>query len=229
MSSTHLDSDAIRGQLYEQFARIGKATSHPRRLEIIELLAQGERSVEVLSKAAQLTVANTSQHLQQLRQAGLVASRKEGLRVFYRLAGDTVIELLEVLQRLAESNLAEVDRIIRAYRSMQEQMEPVKAEDLLERMRNGGVTLLDVRPPEEYDAGHLEGAINIPLREIEERFKELKPGQKVVAYCRGYFCLLADDAVTRLRRNGIDARRMEGGFPQWKIAGLPIEGNDTTH
>lgn len=222
-------SDEVRDRLYEQFARIGKAMSHPRRLEIIELLAQGERSVEILANVARLTVANTSQHLQQLRQAGLVASRKEGLRVYYRLAGMEVIELLQALQRLGESNLAEVDRLLRAYRNLQQTMEPVKAVDLLERMRKGNTTLLDVRPAEEYAAAHVSGAVNIPLDEIEQRVQELSDNQEIIAYCRGYFCLLADEAVTRLRDQGINARRMEYGFPQWQLDGYPVESGDTQH
>lgn len=223
MITNTLTGDDVRLRLYEQFARIGKAVSHPRRLELVELLAQGERSVEILANAAQLTVANTSQHLQQLRSAGLVTSRKEGLRVYYRLANESVVEMLEAMQRLADNSLAEVNRIVSAYRSLQEQMEPIGAEELLTRMKDGKVTLLDVRPQEEYDAAHVAGAISIPLNEIESRIHELDPNCEVVAYCRGYFCLLADDAVSRLRRNGISARRLESGFPKWKRSGMPVE------
>lgn len=223
MITNTLTGDDVRLRLYEQFARIGKAVSHPRRLELVELLAQGERSVEILANAAQLTVANTSQHLQQLRSAGLVTSRKEGLRVYYRLANESVVEMLEAMQRLADNSLAEVNRIVSAYRSLQEQMEPIGAQELLTRMKDGKVTLLDVRPQEEYDAAHVAGAISIPLNEIESRIHELDPNCEVVAYCRGYFCLLADDAVSRLRRNGISARRLESGFPKWKRNGMPVE------
>lgn len=229
MTTTKPSGDDVRLRLYEQFARIGKAISHPRRLELVELLAQGERSVEVLANAAQLTVANTSQHLQQLRSAGLVTSRKEGLRVFYRLANEDVGEMLEVMQRLADTTLAEVNRIVSAYRALQEQMEPISANELLERLKGGSVTLLDVRPNEEYTAGHLPGAVNIPLAELESRIRELDPQCEVVAYCRGYFCLLADDAVTRLRRSGINARRLSSGFPKWKRSGLPVEASTHKH
>ncbi|MCP5142008.1 MAG: metalloregulator ArsR/SmtB family transcription factor [Zoogloeaceae bacterium] len=229
MTTTKLTGDEVRLRLYEQFARIGKAVSHPRRLELVELLAQGERSVEILANAANLTVANTSQHLQQLRSAGLVTSRKEGLRVYYRLANDSVGEMLEVMQRLADTTLAEVDRIVSAYRSLQEQMEPIGAAELLARLKDGKVTLLDVRPHEEYEAGHVPGAINIPLAELESRIHELDPKCEVVAYCRGYFCLLADDAVTRLRRNGLNARRLSSGFPKWKRSGMPVDTSTRKH
>lgn len=218
MSSTHFKHD-----LFTQFARIAKAVGHGNRLELLEYLAQGERSVEALAKVSGLTVANTSKHLQQLRQAGLVESRKAGLNVMYRLSGDDVLALLECLRGVAQQRLAEVERLINTYLTVKDSLEPLPAGELLERARQGLVTVLDVRPPEEYAAGHLPGAINIPLSELEARLGNLDSHKEVIAYCRGPHCVLAFDAVARLRTQGRRARRLDGGFPEWRHAGLPIE------
>lgn len=209
--------------IFVQLARVGTALSSPLRIEFLELLAQVERSVEQLAKLTGTTVANTSQHLQKLRQAGLIMGRKEGLYVFYRLAGDEVVELLAGLGRVGEAHLAEIERIVRLYFSQKDDLEPVPAKELLERARKGLVTVLDVRPPEEFAAGHLPGAVNIPVRELEKRLKELPKGKEVVAYCRGPYCLMSYDAVALLRKRGRSARRLEAGLPEWRLAGLPIE------
>jgi rhodanese-related sulfurtransferase/DNA-binding HxlR family transcriptional regulator len=192
-------------------------------LEILEFLAQGERSVDELAAVSGLSVANTSQHLQQLRLAGLALSRKEGLKVYYRLSGDDVIALLDALRAVAERHLADVERLVNTYLTVNDSLEPIPREELLARVEQGLVTVLDVRPPLEYAAGHVPGAVNIPLAELENHLKELDPAQEVVAYCRGPHCILAFDAVVRLRENGLKARRMEDGFPEWKQAGLPVE------
>jgi rhodanese-related sulfurtransferase/DNA-binding transcriptional ArsR family regulator len=218
MSSSHFKHD-----LFTQFARIAKAMGHGNRLELLEYLAQGERSVEALATVSGLTVANTSKHLQQLRQAGLVESRKVGLNVMYRLSGDDVLALIECLRGVAEHRLAEVERLINTYLTVKDSLEPVPAGELLERARQGLVTVLDVRPAEEYAAGHLPGAINIPLAELEARLECLDSRKEVIAYCRGPHCVLAFDAVARLRAQGRLARRLEGGFPEWRHAGLPVE------
>ncbi len=210
-------------ELLAQFARVAKALSHPNRLELLEFLAQGERTVEALARAAGLSVANASQHLQQLKQAGLVTSRKTGQHVRYRLADDDVVALMAALREVARRHLAEVDRIVQAYLAARDTLEPVPATDLLERIRRGEVTVLDVRPPEEYAAGHLPGAVNIPLEELERRLGELPKDREVVAYCRGPYCVLAWEAAARLREKGIPARRLEGGLPEWRLAGLPVE------
>jgi rhodanese-related sulfurtransferase len=168
-------------------------------------------------------VANTSQHLQQLRQSGLVQSRKKGLKVFYSLASGDVVALLNSLRRVAETQLAEVDHLINAYLTLKDDLEPLSANDLLERARCGLVTVLDVRPAEEYNAGHVPGAINIPLSELENHIHELPPDREVIAYCRGPYCVLAYDAVAQLRLKGFTARRLQDGYPEWKIAGMPIE------
>ncbi len=213
----------FKHELFAQFARVGKALSNGNRLELLEFLAQGERSVDDLAKVSGLSVANTSQHLQQLRQAGLVSSRKEGLKVYCRLSGDDVIGLLGALREVAERHVSDIDRLINAFLTVKDRLEPIPREELLERSRLGLVTVLDVRPPEEYAAGHLPGAVNVTLPELEKHLKDLDPKQEVVAYCRGPHCVLAFDAVARLREKGLKARRLQDGFPEWKQAGLPIE------
>ncbi|MBE0509861.1 MAG: metalloregulator ArsR/SmtB family transcription factor [Chromatiales bacterium] len=209
--------------LFAQFARVAKALANPNRLELLEFLAQGERSVEGLSKASGLSVANTSQHLQQLRQNGLVLTRKEGQHVYYRLSGDDVIKVLSCLRRVAEGHLADVTQLVETYLTIKDSLEPLPASELISRARDGLVTVLDVRPEEEFQAGHLPGAINIPLNQLEKRLKQLSRESEVVAYCRGPYCVLAFEAVARLREQGYQARRLENGFPEWKQAGLPVE------
>ncbi|MES9863236.1 MAG: metalloregulator ArsR/SmtB family transcription factor [Candidatus Thiodiazotropha sp. 4PDIVS1] len=209
--------------LFSQFARVAKAMSNGYRLELLEFLAQGERSVDALAQVSGMTVANTSQHLQQLRQAGLVANRKEGQKVYYFLSGMDVAALLDSLRQVAERHLADVDRLVDDYLKVKDSLEPVPADQLLQRARDGLVTVLDVRPPEEYAAGHLPGAINIPVKELEKRLKELDAGLEVVAYCRGPHCVLAFDAVAKLRQQGIKAHRLDGGLPEWKLEGFPVE------
>lgn len=210
-------------EIFGSLARIGAALSSPTRIELLELLAQAERAVEQLARMVGTTVANTSQHLQKLRQAGLVVGRKEGLYVFYRLAGDEAVQLLSALGRAGEAHLAEVERIVRIYFTQKDDLEPVRPKELLDRARKGLVTVLDVRPQEEYAAGHLPGALNIPIHELEKRLRELPKGQEVVAYCRGPYCLMSYDAVLVLRKKGIKARRLEAGLPEWRLAGLPVE------
>ena len=218
-----MSSATFKHQLFIHFARIGKAVSNANRLEILEFLAQGERSVEALATVCRLSVANTSQHLQQLRQAGLVAARKQGQRVYYRLAGDEVVALIAMLRRLAERQLAEVERLVDAYLTVKDGLEPVPAQELLERARGGLVTVLDVRPREEFAAGHVPGAFNVPLEQLETHLHQLPRDQEIVAYCRGPYCVLAFEAVAKLRKKGFQARRLQDGFPEWKSAGLPVE------
>ncbi|MEJ2143360.1 MAG: metalloregulator ArsR/SmtB family transcription factor [Gammaproteobacteria bacterium] len=218
-----MSSGNFKHDLFSQFAQVGKALSNGNRLEILEFLAQGERSVEELAKVAGLTVANTSQHLQHLRQAGLVSSRKQGLKVYYRISGEDVIGLLDSLRLVTERHVAEVERLVNTYLTVKDSLEPIPRDELLERVQHDLVTVLDVRPSEEYAAGHVPGAINIPLSELEERLNELEVNQEVVAYCRGPHCVLAFDAVAQLRAKGLKARRLEDGYPEWVLAGLPTE------
>ncbi len=213
---------SFKQELFAQFARVGKMLSNGNRLELLEFLAQGERSVEQLSKVAGLTVANTSQHLQQLRHAGMVNCRKQGLKVYYSISGDDVIKLLDALRSVAERHVSDVERLVNTYLTVKDDLEPILRSELLERVRDGLVTVLDVRPAEEYAAGHVAGAVNIPINELEQRLGELGKNQEIVAYCRGPHCVLAFDAVARLREKGLTARRLEDGYPEWKIAGLPV-------
>lgn len=213
----------VKAELFEQFARIGKALGSARRLEMLEFLSQAERSVETLARMTGLSVANASQHLQLLRRAGLVEARKEGLYVHYRLAGDAVDRLVAALRVVGEERLAEVDRLVTLYLDAKDDLEPVPARELVERASKGLVTVLDVRPPEEYAAGHIAGAMNVPLGELRRRLHELPRDREIVAYCRGPYCLLAFDAVAELRKRGRKARRLEDGFPEWRSAGRPVE------
>lgn len=213
----------FKKQLFEQFARVGRALANGHRLELLEFLAQGERTVEALAEVTGLSVANTSQHLQQLRRVGLAAARKDGLHVHYRLADPAVSELLGAMEHIAERQFAEVDRIVRSYLTAKDGLEPVSRADLRKRAARGDVTVLDVRPPEEYAAGHVPGALNVPVRELEAQLGKLPRAQEIVAYCRGPYCVLAFEAVARLRARGFRARRLEDGFPEWRSAGLPVE------
>ncbi|HTT39022.1 MAG TPA: metalloregulator ArsR/SmtB family transcription factor [Burkholderiales bacterium] len=218
-----MSTNAHKGDLFDQFARIGKALSSGKRLQMLEYLAQGERSVDVLARMTGLSVANASQHLQQLRHAGLASARKEGLYVYYRLSGDSIVGLLAALHAVGEEHLAEVDKLVKLYFDSKDALEPVPARELLRRAKTGEVTVLDVRPPEEYAAGHIRGAINVPLTELTKRLHEIPSGKEVVAYCRGPYCLLAYDAVLQLRKKGRKARRLKDGFPEWRSAGLPVD------
>lgn len=210
-------------EIFNGLARVGTALSSPTRIEFLELLAQTERSVEELANLTGASVANTSQHLQKLRQAGLVVGRKDGLRVFYRIAGDEVMAMLQAMSRVGEAYVAEIDRLVQAYFRTRDALEPVGAEELLDRVRQGLVTVLDVRPAEEFQAGHLPGAINIPLQDLGRRITELPKRREVVAYCRGPYCLMSLEAVEKLRKKGWRARRLESGLPEWRAAGLPVE------
>jgi DNA-binding transcriptional ArsR family regulator/rhodanese-related sulfurtransferase len=211
----------VKHELFEQFAQVGKALANAKRLEILDILGQGERSVEALAQAVGLKLTTTSSHLQVLRQGGVVQSRKQGTRVLYRLAGDGVARLFVDLREVAGSNLAGTERAARAYLGSDE-LEPVDRETLVSRLRQGGLALLDVRPPDEFAAGHIEGAVSIPLDELIDRVAELPPELEVVAYCRGAYCVFAYEAVRRLRRNGRPARRMSGGMLEWRAERRPV-------
>lgn len=216
-------SNSPKQALFAEFAAVARALGHPHRLELLEHLAQGERGVEALAERAGLSIANTSQHLQQIRRAGLVVSRRDGKFVLYRLADETVLGLLASLRKVAERNVAEVDQIVRGYFADRDSMEPISREELLDRLRDGLVTVLDVRPADEFAYGHVPGAVNIPLDDLETRLAELNAGQEIVAYCRGAYCVLSFEAVAALRARGFKIRRLEDGLPEWKAAGLPVE------
>ena len=218
-----MSNNNFKHQIFEQFARIGKALSSGPRLELLEFLAQGERNVESLATATGFTVANTSQHLRQLHQVGLVTNRKVGQQVFYNLADEMVVDLLGILRNVAEQNLGEIDRLIKTYLTVKDDLEPISGMELLERIRNKEITVLDVRPAIEYKNGHLPDAVNVPLSELEKHLVSIPTNKEVIAYCRGPHCILAFEAVNKLRENGFQAFRFENGFPEWKRSGLPIE------
>ncbi len=208
--------------IYEQLARIGKAVASPPRLELLDLLCQGPRTVETLAREAGLTVANASQHLQVLRGARLVETEKQGLFVTYRLADLAVCEFFRGLRILGEQRLAEIESLLRQFREERELLEPVDMKALFCRIRRGEVTVLDVRPPEEYRAGHIPGAVSIPLKDLKSHVSGLRRDQEIVAYCRGPYCVLAKEAVRLLKAKGFNARRMESGVPDWRAHGLPL-------
>ena len=218
-----MTTEPLKRQLFARLADVGKALANGNRRELLEFLAQKERSVETLAALAGLSVANTSQHLQHLRRAGLVTARKQDRHVYYAITGEDVLSLLIALRRTAEKNFAEMGRLIEGYLVALDSLEPVSQAELCERMREGLVTVIDVRPAEEFAAGHLPDAINIPLDRLDRDLERLPVDGDVVAYCRGPYCLLAFEAVNRLRDRGISARRLEDGFPEWKLAGLPVE------
>lgn len=213
----------FKNRLYGLFARIGKALSNPYRLEMLELLAQGERTVESLASEMGLSVANASQHLQALRQAALVDSRKEGLFVHYRLAAPGVFELSKAIRTVAEDRLADLDRLIREHFADRDDSDAVPIGELLKRARSKGVVVLDARPASEYAAGHIPGAISVPIDDLSRRLKELPKSKEYVAYCRGPYCVYADRAVEILTSQGRRARRLREGFPEWRAAGFPVE------
>jgi len=208
--------------LFEHLAAIARALGHGARLELLDFLAQGERSVEDLARVAGLSIANTSKHLQQLKAAGLVAARRDGKHIRYTLGDERVLDAVAALRAIAQAHLSAVEDLVASYLKGRDALEPVPAEDLLERVRDGLVTVLDVRPPEEYAQGHVAGALNVPLDRLQERLKDLPPDREVVAYCRGPWCVLSFEAVARLREAGFDARRLQDGLPEWRRAGLPV-------
>lgn len=218
-----MSSKPFKQSLFTEFARVAKAMANPSRLELLEFLAQGGRSVEDLAQVAGLSVANTSQHLQRLRQAGLVSARAEGHRVIYSIADDQVLVAMGCLRKVAERSLSEVKQLIDTYLKVKDDLEPVPAQELLARVRKGLVVVLDVRPPEEFAAGHLPGAINVPVAQLTAKARTLPKDKEVIAYCRGPYCVLAFDAVAKLRSKGFRARRLQDGFPEWKQQGLPVE------
>jgi rhodanese-related sulfurtransferase len=214
---------SFKDSIYGQLARIGKATSSPRRLELLDLLRQAPRTVEELARESGQSVANTSHHLQELRSHGLVESEKSGLYVTYRIASPEVSDFFSSLRALAESQLAEMDRITEKFLGEQEGLEGVDRSALLERVKKGSVMVLDVRPCEEYDAGHLMGSISVPLSDLKRRLRKLPRKREIVAYCRGPYCVMATEAVELLRRNGYRATRIDLGVPEWQKMGFPIE------
>jgi len=211
-------ADRTKAALFDSIAVMGKAFASPRRLELLDLLAQGPRTVDQLAKASNQSVANASQHLQALHSAGLLSREREGNRVRYELAGDDVLRLWLALRDTSAERLAEVERSARDF--LGDEVEAIDRDELLRRMRRRDIVLVDVRPPDEFEAGHIEGAQSIPLAELEQHLKDLPEDREVIAYCRGPFCVMANQAVRRLQDAGRSARRLEGGWPEWRLAEL---------
>ncbi len=218
-----MSSQNPKTAVFAGFAEVAKALGHAHRLEILELLAQSERSVDALAERAGLSIANASQHLRLMRRAGVLASRRDGKHILYRLSDPAVLDLVAALHRVGERNLAEVREVVGGYFRKRDALEPVSRKELARRLKEGLVTVLDVRPEDEYAAGHLPRAINIPLRELSRRLREIPKNREIVAYCRGPYCVLAFEAVAVLRERGFKIRRLADGFPEWKAAGLPVE------
>lgn len=212
---------AFKDRLYTQFARVGSALASSRRLELLDLLAQGERSVEELAQEADLSIGNASQHLQVLREAQLVVADKRGLRVFYQLAGPEVLQLWQTLRLVGETQLAEIDRLVEQFLGHRESMDAIGKDELLRRIEAGTAVVIDARPSVEYRQGHIPGALSIPVDKLANRLHELPESRQVVAYCRGPYCVYADETVQLLQAHGIDAARLEDGYPEWAAAGLP--------
>jgi rhodanese-related sulfurtransferase/biotin operon repressor len=219
----YTEKRAFKDQLYEQFARIGKALASPHRLELLEVLAQGEHSVETLAQETGMSVANASQHLQVLRAAHLVEVRREGVSMYYRLADEDVFRMWQAVRTVGETQLAEIDRVVQTFLLDRTQLQPIGAHEVLRRLSDDQIVLLDVRPVEEYEASHLPQARSIPVTELEARLAELPVDKEIVAYCRGPYCVFADEAVALLRARGYQAHRLAEGLPDWRALGLPIE------
>ena len=218
------DHREFKDHLFEQFARVGKALASPKRLEIVDLLAQGERTVEEIARETTMSVASASQHLQALKAARMVAARREGLYIHYRLADEDVFRTWQAVRALAESRLSEVDSVVEAYLVDRNALEAVDARELMERLNDGSVVVLDVRPKAEYRAGHIPGALSVPVDTLEAALQTLPRDREIVAYCRGPYCVFSDEVVALLRSRGYRARRLRQGLPDWRAAGMPVEG-----
>jgi rhodanese-related sulfurtransferase/DNA-binding transcriptional ArsR family regulator len=218
-----MSSPTPKQVLFAHFAAVAKTIGNAHRIDLLQQLAQGEQSVETLARKTGLAVANASQHLQHLRRAGLVAARRDGTFIYYRMADDAVLDVLAALRRVAERNLAEVEQVVRGYFNNRDAMEPVTRKELARRLKSGDVTILDVRPEDEFALAHVPGAINVPLKELEARTAEIDPTKDIIAYCRGAYCVYSYEAVAKLRAKGFRIRRLEDGLPEWEAAGLPVE------
>ncbi len=214
---------AFKNQLYEQFARLGKALASPHRLELLDVLAQCERTVEALAQETGMSIANASQHLQVLRAAHLVEVRREGVSMYYRMADESVFRMWQAVRTVGEAQLAEIDRVVQTFLLERTRLQPIDAHEVLKLLSDDQIILLDVRPVEEYEASHLPRARSIPVTELEARLAELPADREIVAYCRGPYCVFADEAVALLRTRGYSARRLAEGLPDWRALGLPIE------
>lgn len=213
----------FKNKVYQQLANIVKAMSNPHRLEILELLAQGQYSVAEIAEETEISGANASQHMQVLKQAQLVITRREGNHVYYRLAGESIYKAWKALRDLGIERVAEIERVLQQFRESRQSLETLSSEELAEKMKRGDITVIDVRPKHEFEEGHISGAVNIPVDQLSEKLDKLPENQEIVAYCRGPFCVFADDAVELLREKGFNAKRLDEGYPEWMLEDLPIE------
>lgn len=213
----------FKNKVYQQLANIVKAMSNPHRLEILELLAQGQYSVAEIAEETEISGANASQHMQVLKQAQLVSTRREGNHVYYRLAGESIYKAWKALRDLGIERVAEIERVLQQFRESRQSLETLSSEELAEKMKRGDITVIDVRPKHEFEEGHISGAVNIPVDQLSEKLDKLPENQEIVAYCRGPFCVFADDAVELLREKGFNAKRLDEGYPEWMLEDLPIE------
>lgn len=213
----------FKNKVYQQLANMIKAMSNPHRLEILELLAQGEFPVAKIAEETDITGANASQHLQVLKQAQLVSTRREGNHIYYSLAGKSVYKAWKALRELGIERVAEIERVLRQFRESRNSLEILSSSELTEKMKQGDVTIIDVRPEQEFREGHIAGALNIPIDELSDKIDELSKDQEIVAYCRGPFCVFADDAVELLQKKGLNAKRLAEGYPEWRLEELPVE------
>ena len=218
-----MEKRTFKNKVYQQLANIVKAMSNPHRLEILELLAQGRFSVAEIAEETDISGANASQHLQVLKQAQLVSTQREGNHVYYRLAGESVYKAWKALRDLGIERVAEIERVLREFRESRTSLETLSSEELVEKMRQQDITIIDVRPQHEFEEGHIAGAVNIPVDQLSDKLDELPEDREIVAYCRGPFCVFADDAVELLRSKGFDAKRLDEGYPEWMLEELPIE------
>ncbi|MFA6084203.1 ArsR/SmtB family transcription factor [Mucilaginibacter sp.] len=220
-----MEKRAYKDTVFAELARISGALSNPRRLEIVDLLAQGEKTVEKIALETCMSVANTSQHLQVLKAGSLVEIKKQGNHIYYRLSSDKVAEIWKLMRDFGTSRIAEINRVVKDFREQKQILESVTIDELIDKMEGGHVVLLDVRPEEEYLSGHIARSISIPVEQLLDRMAELPPDKTIIAYCRGPFCVFADDAVALLKEHNYNAVRLEEGFPDWKLKGLPVEMN----
>lgn len=218
-----MEKRTFKNKVYQQLANIVKAMSNPHRLEILELLAQGQFSVAEIAEETDITGANASQHLQVLKQAQLVETQRDGNRVYYQLAGLSVYKAWKALRDLGIERIAEIERVMQQFRESRQSLETLSSDQLAEKMKQEDITIVDVRPQQEFDEGHIAGALNIPVEDLSEKIEELPKNKEVVAYCRGPFCVFADDAVELLREKGFNAKRLDEGYPEWMLEQLPIE------
>jgi rhodanese-related sulfurtransferase len=218
-----MEKRMFKNKVYQQLANIVKAMSNPHRLEILELLAQGQYSVAEIAEETEISGANASQHMQVLKQAQLVSTRREGNHVYYRLAGESIYKAWKALRDLGIERVAEIERVLQQFRESRQSLETLSSEELAEKMKRGDITVIDVRPKHEFEEGHISGAVNIPVDQLSEKLDKLPENQEIVAYCRGPFCVFADDAVELLREKGFNAKRLDEGYPEWMLEDLPIE------